>query len=429
MWQKVKNIYHLINAILACLYYGFPSKKMKIIGVTGTNGKTTTTHMIAKILEEQGGKVGLSSTVIFKIGKKQRINKTKFTTTNSWNFQGFLADCLKAGCQHVVAETSSHALDQNRVWGTFYDLAVITNVTREHFDYHKNMQGYRKAKQKLFKLCAKNKGILVINTEIDNYQDFIFSEAKKVIGFNVNSKTRKDKKKSDQPQKLKTFDKLMKAKIVKISSKKSVFYLGKHKFELPAVGLFNIENAVASIAAAKGLGFGKKMIAKSLKSFIPVKGRMQEIKNDKGFRIIIDYALTPDSMEKIGGILKKQTPKSSRFYWIFGSCGNRDRGKRPIMGEIASKYADHIILTNEDPYDEDPDQIIKEIYKGTDKTKTKIIKNRKKAIEEALKFAKKGDIVLITGKGAEENMKIGSRLIDWNDEKAVKNILSHRKNH
>ncbi len=209
------------------------------------------------------------------------------------------------------------------------------------------------------------------------------------------------------------------------------------EYELKLPGLFNIENALAAICVGKILRIDDKIIKKALASIKRVSGRMDKVFNDKGIEIIIDYALTPDSMEKVGQLLRGDIIKSegshSRLYWVFGSCGQRDRGKRPIMGEIVAKYADAVIITNEDPYHEDPQQIIDEVFEGVisggkiEGQNAFRIMDRREAIKKALDSAQEGDTVLITGKGAEENMKIGNKLIEWNDKKVVEELLGESK--
>jgi UDP-N-acetylmuramoyl-L-alanyl-D-glutamate--2,6-diaminopimelate ligase len=318
-------------------------------------------------------------------------------------------------------EVSSHSLDQNRIWGTSVDEAVITNITREHLDYHCSMEDYAKAKAKLFKMVSKNKkeriGRGVLNKDLAYFQSFIFENIQYYLYGIKKNKNNKNI----------SFEDSFFPERVEINKNSSKFTLEGVHFELNLPGEFNVENALASIAVGKSLGIKFGTAAQALRKINLVPGRMEFVVNDKKLNVIIDYALTPDSMEKLGRTLGESVKSSQKIIWVFGSCGERDRGKRPIMGEIASKYADIVILTNEDPYNEDPERIVQEIKKGVKKKKENrdlwTILDRKKAIEKAVSLAKKDDIILITGKGAEQNMMIKGEKIPWNDKEAVEEAL------
>ena len=437
--QKLKNIYHLINAISANIWYGFPSRKLEVVGVTGTNGKTTTVEMIAKIFEIAGKKVAASSTIKFKLGDKEEVNKTKFTTLSAWQMQKFAKKAVDAKCDYLVLEVSSHSLDQNRIWGINFDVAVITNVTREHLDYHHTMNEYRRAKAKLFTKLREN-GIAVVNLDMKDSCEFVDAvNWGQKQGFFYGYTTRENQKlKIKNQNKLK----IIGANSIEINQQKSMFIVDGVKFQLNLIGEFNIENALAAICVGLSQNIGLERIANALGEIKNVPGRMDYVKNDKGIDVIIDYALTPDSMEKLGSIIsdlnrkkepnnRQSTIDNRKLIWVFGSCGERDRGKRPIMGEIVSKYADYVIVTNEDPYYENPQKIIDEVCEGIFRSGKKEnvdawkIFDRKKAIKKALKLARQGDIILITGKGAEETMAIRDKRISWNDKKVVKELLQN----
>jgi UDP-N-acetylmuramyl-tripeptide synthetase len=431
MIQFLKNIYHLIIAILANVYYGFPSRKIYVVGVTGTNGKTTTSVLIASILKQAGYKVGLISTIAFWIGDKKMVNKSKYTTVTSFKHQKFLKKCQQAGCEFVVLEVSSHALDQFRDWGTDYDLGVITNITREHLDYHKTMRAYSRAKRKLFKYLVKKQGktkkgrlsgISIVNLAMRDANRFLLGEKNHNLGYYL------EKDEASLKKKIKKFESIqkIKAKKIKLKPEETKFKVEREEFKLNLTGLFNVENVLAALGAAQKLKIKSSIIKKTFQNVKNIQGRLEKVENKKGIQIIIDYALTPDSMEKVGKVYRElldKPNKNNQLIWVFGSCGDRDRGKRPIMGKIVSKYADKIILTNEDPYFEDPKRIIDEIYQGVDKKKTKIIFSRRRAIQKAIQKAKKNDIILITGKGAEETMRIKDKDIPWNDKRETIKIL------
>jgi len=435
--QSIKNIYHLIQAILANVYFGFPSKKIKVIGVTGTNGKTTTCQMITKILEEAGYNVAMASTINFKIGSKEWVNKTKFTTLSAKEVQKFISDAIKAKCDYVVLETSSHSLDQYRVWGIDYDIAVMTNVTREHLDYHKTMKKYREAKLKLFKKAKT----VIVNVDMENPKEFFVNSSEKEVTYSL--------KKSGAD---------VLAENIFLGLVETRFSVEGNEFNLRLLGDFNIENALAAICVGKLEKISFKNMQEALERIKEVPGRLEYIPNGKKLKIIIDYAVTPDSLEKLYKLLKILNKNDGRMIAVFGSCGERDRGKRPLMGEIVSQNTDYVIVTNEDPYGENPSQIIDEVFSGVvgnynktelpndkyqitnsklnlndqlDNEKDKKVEgkncwrilDRREAIRKALHLAKEGDFVVVTGKGAEVTMAIGKERIPWSDKKVIQEEL------
>lgn len=399
--QSLKNIFHLGEAIFGNVLYGFPAKKLTVIGVTGTNGKTTTTQFIARILEQSGVKVAVASTINFQIGEKKWINGSKFTTPSPWGLQRFLREAVEAGCEYAVLEISSHALDQNRLWGIPYSIAVMTNVTREHLDYHQTMEEYRRAKQKLFLLAQQ----AVINLDMEGPEYFHPDENKPVIFYSTKNQNTH-----------------LLAQNIALDFKSTEFVIDGTHFNLHVPGLFNIENALAALGVAQLLNIDFSVAKEALESVLSVPGRMELVPNATGADIIIDYAVTPDSFEKLyASILPLKIP-GTKIIHVFGACGERDRGKRPQMGEIASSYADIIILTNEDPYYEDPEQIIDDIEKGVTKKKDKNyfrIFDRREAIRKALSLAEIGDIVLITGKGAETAIAFGDKHLPWSERVVI----------
>ncbi|HOX10417.1 MAG TPA: UDP-N-acetylmuramyl-tripeptide synthetase, partial [Candidatus Moranbacteria bacterium] len=291
--QNIKNLYHLAQAILANLIYGFPSKKIKVIGVTGTNGKTTTVQMIAKILEEAGNpvepgghgarKVAVASTINFRINGDEEINKTKFTTLSSWAVQKFIKKAIENKCEYLVLETSSHSLDQYRVWGVAYQTAVITNVTREHLDYHKTMEEYRKAKIQLFKKVKT----AVVNLDMEKPEEFLSIATGKKVTYSL-----KDSKAD------------VLAENIEIGIQNTRYKIKDTNFKLNLLGEFNIENALAATAVGLSENIDLKTIAKALEKIKLVPGRMERVINEKEINIIIDYAVTPDSLEKLYELIK-----------------------------------------------------------------------------------------------------------------------------
>lgn len=405
--QTVKNGYHLLGAAFAGVVFGFPGKRLRVVGVTGTDGKTTTVQCIAAILRESGKRVAVASTINFRVGDREWVNASKFTTLSGWKVQKFLREAVDAGCEVAVLEVSSHALDQRRVFGIPFEIAVITNVTREHLDYHKTMKAYRRAKRRLF-VGAKTG---IVNLDMEDSREFLEAGPSKYITY-----SRIDAEADILAEKIET----------KIDG--SHFLVGETKFSLALPGLFNIENALAAIATGVALGVSVDIASRALQAVTGVSGRMERVPNDRGITILIDYAVTPNALEQLYELIATMRPQpESKVIAVFGACGDRDRGKRPLMGEIVSSFVDTIILTNEDPYTENPEHILREIKKGivnkTPRENLFTIMDRRKAIAKALCFASPGDIVVVTGKGAEETMAIGNRRVPWNDKRVIEEIL------
>ena len=405
--QSLKNIYHLFQAVLANVWFGFPSKKIKVIGVTGTDGKTTTTQIITKILEEAGKKVAMASTINFKIGDNEWTNLSHFTTLSSFAVQKFIKQAVENGCEYLVLETSSHSLDQHRVWGIDYKTAVITNVTREHLDYHKTMENYRQAKRKLFNKVE----VAIVNLDMEDSEEYLDAKSPVKIGYSA-----KFPISNDQIKKII-------AENVELGIDSSTFTVEGKKFTLNLVGDFNIENALAAISVGVSEDIDLETCARAISKIKSVPGRMEYVSNEKGLNILVDFALTPDALKKLYSLLVKIKKPESKIIAVFGACGERDRGKRPIIGEIVSAYADFVIVTNDEPYHEDPMQIIGEIISGIkNKQEGKdfwVIADRREAIRKALQLATSGDVIAVTGMGAEESMIVGDEKIPWNDKKVI----------
>jgi UDP-N-acetylmuramoyl-L-alanyl-D-glutamate--2,6-diaminopimelate ligase len=380
------SFYHFILAFLGALIYGFPSKKLILIGVTGTNGKTTTTEMIASIFEKAGKKIALLNSIRFKIGEKEEINKLRMTMPGRFFIQRFLKTAAKEGCEFAILEVTSEGIKQHRHRFLDFKVAVFTNLAPEHIESHGSFEKYREAKGKLFQAT---KEIHVINVEDKNSDYFLKFPAKRKITYG-----------------LKTGD----------------INLENTKIKLKIPGEFNLYNALAAISVAISQGIDKDFAIKVLEEFKGVPGRMEEVIS-KPFKVIVDYAFTPNALEKVYQTLRTsnfQLP-NSKLICVLGACGGgRDKWKRPVLGELAANYCDEVIVTNEDPYDEDPWQIIEQVASGT-KGKARKILDRREAIKAALKLAKEGDIVVITGKGCEPSICVaGGRKIPWDDRKVVK---------
>ena len=388
MWQGIKNVYHLGIAILANLFYGFPSRKLKVIGVTGTDGKTTTTSLIYHILDTAGFNTSMVTSVGAVIGGKNYDVGFHVTTPSSFAVQRFIKKAIDAGSKFLVLETTSHALDQFRVFGVKFEVGVLTNVAHEHLDYHKTYENYLKTKAKLLKMSK---------IAIANRDDISFSLISNI--------------------------KNQKSKMITYGLKSNADVNPKNfPFETKLIGEFNKYNILAAVAACKALGIEDNAIRKGIKSFVAPLGR-EDIVYKKDFTVMIDFAHTPNALEQI---LKSICPSiEGRLIHVFGSAGQRDASKRPLMGESSSKYADIIILTSEDPRSELIEKINQDIRLGiTNSKKIMEIKDRKKAISEAIKMAGKGDFVLITGKSHEKSMNYGHGEVAWDEYRAVKDALA-----
>ena len=417
---------HKLRAILAANFYGFPAKKMIIIGVTGTNGKTTTVHLITKILEEAGHKVGSITTIGFSIVGKCEKNNFKMTTFPPFFTQKKLKEMLKAGCEYVVMETTSQAAVQYRLWGIPIDIEVFTNLTHDHLDYHKTFENYKKAKGEIFASLAKGfrkpgiKKISVINDDDPESGYFKSFDTDVILTYRINKEAR-------------TRAEIVARKIrydIDGTRFEVVTPLGVTEIKLRLPGGFNVENALAAIAVGVSQNVSLSRIKSALEKIKLVEGRMENISEGQDFAVIVDYAHTPDALKKIFEIVKPIT--RGRLISVAGATGRRDTTKRPILGALMGKYADIVIVTDEDPYDEDPEKIAQAVIEGvlrSDKNKFKEgeaffkIIDRKKAIEKALSLAQKGDTVLVTGKGAEEVMAVGDKLVPFSDRQIAKEAL------
>ncbi|OGH12163.1 MAG: hypothetical protein A2857_03245 [Candidatus Levybacteria bacterium RIFCSPHIGHO2_01_FULL_36_15] len=406
MSRKLKNFYHLLEAIAANIIYGFPSRNIFIIGVTGTDGKTTTTSIIYHILKESGKKVAMISTVGAAIGNKTYDVGFHVTTPSSFGLQKYIKQAMDLGNKYLVLETTSHAIDQYRIFGIKFSMAVLTNITHEHLDYHKTYENYVKTKSKLLE-SAK---IAIVNRDDESYQHF-------------------DSKFKIQNAKLQ----LKNQKWVTYGMKENAdINPDNFPFKTNLIGKFNKYNCLAAIAVCRELGINDDSIRKAILSFKAPIGR-QEIIYNKDYIVMIDFAHTPNAFEEILPEARKIAKK--RLIHVFGSAGLRDATKRPLMGKASAEYSDIIVLTAEDPRTESVEDINKQILEGISNSKflisnefsnpnLKIQKNkkyvfkipdRKKAIEFAISIAQKGDLVICTGKSHEKSMNYGKGEESWDE--------------
>lgn len=427
--KSLLKLYHYFLATLAAIVYNFPSRKLKVIGVTGTTGKTTACNLIAALLEEEGYKVGLTTTANFKIGKREWINTTKQTMQGRFRLQKLLWEMVKAGCQYAVIETSSEGLAQGRHLFIDYDVAVFTNLSPEHIESHGGFEKYKEAKGKLFKSLSRSKKtptVIVANLDDQNVEYFLGFAADKKYGYTINSKFK------IQNSKLIKNLQIVVAHDIQVNALGTKFYINSQEFNLNLLGKFNVYNALAAICVGLSQNISLEKIRQALRKFKSMPGRMEKIEAGQDFLVFVDYAHEPRGLESIYQTLKEIKKPESRIISVLGSCGGgRDKAKRPILGKLAAKYTDFVIITNEDPYDEDPWQIINDVAKGTlqesgreeNKNFWKIL-DRREAIKKAISLATKNDIVILTGKGSEQCiMSKNGKKIPWDERRVVREIL------
>ena len=465
LFKLLQPFYHWLLAKISAFIYGYPSNKMIIIGITGTAGKSSTCYFIAQILEQAGFKVGMTTTTLFKIGNYEWLNDKKMTMLGRFQTQKLLKQMVKKNCEIAIIETSSQGIEQYRHIGINYDILVFTNLYPEHIEAHGGFENYKKAKGKLFKYLSHSKhkdvkklrqvqkikklGKFIKKTIIVNLDDeyagyFLNFKADKKIGFGVNYEL-ETKNYGNGFETIKAGDvKNENGKIKFIIHNLSAAALADagSLFTTPLLGNYNIYNVLAGISVAKILGVNWEKIKTAVANLKPLPGRLefiQDAQDNLGVNIIVDYAFEPRALEKLYETVK--SIDHNKIIHILGSAGGgRDKARRPILGQIAAKNADIVIVTNEDPYDEEPMKIIDEVAAGAEeiknqrpktanqKSETQILKilDRREAIRKALKLAKKNDLILITGKGAEQAICVkNGKKIPWDDRKVVKEELSH----
>jgi len=413
----LSSAYHYALALLGALLYRFPSKKMTIIGVTGTKGKTTTSNLIAQILESAEHKTGLATTVLFRIGDKEWPNGSKQTMLGRFGLQKLLRQMADAGCEYAVIETSSEGILQHRHRFIDYKIAVFTNLSPEHIERHGSFENYRETKVGLFEEVAKRTdGIGIYNLDDNSVSVFLEPGIRTKFGFAAKVTLPVP----DMPP-----ENQMRISDIELSENGSRFKMASVGFETPLLGEFNIYNAAAAACAALALKIPVEAIKKTLADPRPTPGRFEVLESKKGFKVIIDYAHEPASLEAAYEAVKLFKPK--RVIGILGAQGGgRDKWKREAMGKIAAAHCDKLMLTNEDPYEEDPENIVKDIEKGTSGGRAVVVKilNRKDAIKEAISEAQRGDAVVLTGKGGEVWMCVkDGKKVPWNEKKLAEEAL------
>ncbi|MFG6497450.1 UDP-N-acetylmuramoyl-L-alanyl-D-glutamate--2,6-diaminopimelate ligase [Fictibacillus sp. UD] len=406
---KVKNSKKAL-AVLADAFYGHPSQKMHLIGITGTNGKTTTSHLIEKVFRDAGKSTGMIGTIEMRI--KDRKYKVANTTPDSLFLQNAFNEMTKEKVDVAVMEVSSHALDQGRVWGCDFNIAVFTNLTQDHLDYHKNMEEYQFAKSLLFSQMGNtyqknDRKVAVLNNDDPASKIFERVTSAQVISYGIDNE-------SD-----------VRATNITIGSQGTTFTLstpvGSREVTLKLIGKFSVYNVLAATTACLLSGLELDQILSTLQEVSGVPGRFEPVIAGQDFTVIVDYSHTPDSLENVLRTIKEFA--NGKITAIVGCGGDRDKTKRPIMAGIAANLADNAIFTSDNPRTEDPLQILKDMEEGADEGNYVTIPDRKKAIEYAVERAKTDDVILIAGKGHETYQIIGKDVFEFDDRVVAKEAI------
>lgn len=407
-------------ANLACAFYGYPARQLCTIGITGTDGKTTTANLISTLLETAGWRDGLMTTANFKITGQEWENATRQSTLEALEIQQFLRRLVDEQVTHAVIEATSHGLVLQRVHGCEFDVGVVTNITHEHLDFHKTIDAYRRAKARLFEMLDptrdKHRGsrpVAILNRDDVSYEVLKPYCRVPILDYGI-----------DTSAAVRAVDLQMKASSTAF---RVVLPDGECQIETQLVGRFNVSNCLAAIATAYSQGVPLEAIARGLASVKGVTGRMEHIDEGQDFAVIVDYAHTPDSLGKVLNTLRPLT--KGKLLVVFGSAGERDRQKRPIMGGVAAQLTDFFVLTDEDPREENSEDILREIAAGAEAAGKRqgkdflCIADRRAAIAAAFAHAGPGDTVLLAGKGHEQSIIIGREKRPWDDRRVAREEL------
>ena len=407
-WLQVPDAREAL-ARLSAAVLGDPARSLELIGVTGTNGKTTTTYLIDAALRAAGHKVGLLGTVLYRIG--DRLADATRTTPEASDLQGLLREMVDAGCSHAVLEVSSHSLDLRRVAGLEFRVATFTNLTRDHLDFHGDMEAYFQAKRKLFADLVKTDGRAVVNADDDRAPDLAAASRAPVWTYGI-----------ERPADFR-------AEEVQLALDRTRFRVrspvGVFEVETALVGRFNVQNVLAAFASAVAAGVEPEAALKGLATVTGVPGRLERVPGATGFAVIVDYAHTDDALKNLLETVRELAP--TRVITVFGCGGDRDRTKRPLMGAVASRLSDVVIVTSDNPRSEPPEAILEEIQRGMNggrKAERHAIVDRREAIARALEMARPGDAVVIAGKGHETYQVLRDRTVPFDDRQVARDILS-----
>ncbi|WP_269799212.1 UDP-N-acetylmuramoyl-L-alanyl-D-glutamate--2,6-diaminopimelate ligase [Bacillus xiapuensis] len=401
-------------AALANRFYESPTSRLRLIGVTGTNGKTTTSHLLSEVFQAAGETTGLIGTMYMKIGEE--VLDTKNTTPESLTLQKTFKKMVDQGVTTAVMEVSSHALYEGRVWGCDYDIAVFTNLTQDHLDFHKTMENYRAAKGLLFSrlgntYSTERPKFAVLNRDDEASASYEKATAAHIVTYGIDHEA------------------MFRARDIRLTAAGTEFVLdypgGKRVMKTQLAGKFNVYNVLAAVSAAYAAGIDVDESAAAIEQIKGVAGRFELVPNDQGVAVIVDYAHTPDSLINV---LKTVQPLTAgKVFTVIGCGGDRDKTKRPLMAQAACEFSDVSIFTSDNPRSEDPLSILKDMEAGVKDKSYQVIADRKKAIGYAIREAQAGDAVVIAGKGHETYQIIGEHVLDFDDRTVAKEALARRK--
>jgi UDP-N-acetylmuramoyl-L-alanyl-D-glutamate--2,6-diaminopimelate ligase len=407
-WLQVRDAREAL-ALLSAAVLGDPARELELVGVTGTNGKTTTTYLIDAALRAAGRKVGLLGTVQYRIG--DRLMDATRTTPESSDLQALFREMVDAGCSHAVLEVSSHSLELKRVAGCEFRVAVFTNLTRDHLDFHGDMESYFQAKRKLFSDLLRPDGRAVVNADDDRAADVARASRAPVWTYGI-----------DTPADFRAEDIALGLEGTRFRVRSR---MGTHEVKSGLVGRFNVANLLAAFAASLAAGVDADAALRGLATVTGVPGRLERVGGAAGFTVVVDYAHTDDALKNLLETVRELRP--ARVITVFGCGGDRDRTKRPLMGAVASRLSDVVIVTSDNPRSEPPEAILEEIQRGMNGgrgAERHAIVDRREAIARALEMARPGDAVVIAGKGHETYQVLRDRTVPFDDRQVARDVLS-----
>lgn len=408
--SPVRLAWHHAKALIAAGMYGFPARSLTVISITGTDGKTTTVGMAAHILTAAGLKTGALSTAFLQVGDERTWNQTQKTSPSPFLIQKFLRRLVRAGCTHAVLEVSSHGLVQGRLNYTWPLVGAVTNVTPEHLDYHGTLEQYRRDKGLLFRMLRPG-GSKILNREDESMRTFAEIQTSRTIIYGLREGA----------------DLWINDIRPALTGTKATLHASGKTLPLSLVvpGAFNLENACCAIGCAQALNIPIETAVQALQSFPGIAGRMERIEEGQPFSVFVDFTVTPAAYEKTLKTLRAMLPQGKRILVLTGSCGDRMREKRPVVGRLCSELAQIVVVSNEDPYTEDPRKIIEEVWAGIDQSKTEAHKifDRREAIAFLFSRAQPGDAVILCAKGSDTTMMTASGQIPWNEREIARSLL------
>lgn len=402
--------YRLLRLKILCFWYGNPAKSLKVIAATGTNGKTTTLCLVNEILKEAGFKTAMFTTAVIELNGESYTNDLNVTVPTTAHLQQFLSDAKATQVDYVLLEATSQALDQNKIPKLNLEVAIFTNLTQDHLDYHKDMDSYAYAKSRLWHMEPKYS---VVNVDSDYYAYFAqFSPTNRLVTYGI---------KAAATLRIDRAELYKKGSDITLEHDDKLIELGTH-----LLGRFNVYNVAASVATALCLEIPEDNIVAGVSNLLTIPGRQEVIDNSRGLNILVDYAHTPDALENLLDYARQTTKGSVSL--VFGACGDRDQTKRPIMGKLAAEKADRIFVTDEENYTEDANQIRQMILDGVRQVdpeldKTMEISDRSKAIKAAIEVSDSGDTILVTGMGHEQYRVVDGNKVAWNDATEIRKFL------